>query len=200
LSEQLLLNPGLVLGDLDVDAGNVPFAAADAPRDDAGELPQAVDLADERSAAVAGAGVLALLASGAQEAGVEDKVGAETGLPQHGLALAVVDDRNFDLLQDLLVRPLGEGVLAPAGCHAALSGKFDVPVGQADGADVGVAGVVDVAVDPDKGNVVEEVARVVLVVDEDVDGVELDVGVELGVVVDVPFSGPDPGRAEKIRF
>ena len=45
---------------------------------------------------------------------------------------------------------------------------------------------------PDERDVVDEVARVVLVVDEDVDDVELDVGVELGVVVNVPFSGTDP--------
>ena len=55
-----------------------------------------------------------------------------------------------------------------------------------------VPGVVNVPVDADKCNIVEQVARVVLVVDEDVDDVELDVGVELGVVVNVPFSGTDP--------
>jgi hypothetical protein len=61
---------------------------------------------------------------------------------------------------------------------------------------VRVAGVVDVAVDPDEGDVVEEVARIVLVVDEDVDGVELNLGVELGIVVDVPFAGTDPEAVE----
>ena len=51
-----------------------------------------------------------------------------------------------------------------------------------------VSCVVYVSVDPDEGDVVEEVARVVLVVDEDVNDVELDVRVELGVVVHVPFA------------
>ena len=55
-------------------------------------------------------------------------------------------------------------------------------------ADVRVSCVVDVSVDPDEGDVVEEVARVVLVVDEDVDDVELDVRVKLRVVVHVPFA------------
>jgi len=53
---------------------------------------------------------------------------------------------------------------------------------------VRVSCVVDVSVDPDEGDVVEEVARVVLVVDEDVDDVELDVRVKLRVVVHVPFA------------
>lgn len=192
LSEKLLLDPGFVLRDLDIDAGDISFTAADAPRDDSGKLPKAVDFADERAAAVAGASVLAFLATSAEESGVEDKVGTESGPSEQVLALAVVDDRNFDLLEDLLVRSLREGVLAPAGGHAALAGKLDVPVRQADWADVRVSRVVDVAVDSDERDVVEEVARVVLVVDEDFDGVDLDVGVELGVVVHVPFSNANP--------
>ena len=192
LSEKLLLDPGFVLRDLDIDAGDISFTAADAPRDDSGKLPKTVDLADERAAAVAGAGVLAFLATSAEESGMKDEVGTEPGPSEQVLALAVVDDRNFDLLEDLLVRSLRKGVLAPAGGHAALAGKLDVPVWQADGTDVRVPGVVNVPVDANKCNIVEQVARVVLVVDEDVDDVELDVGVELGVVVNVPFSGTDP--------
>ena len=57
-----------------------------------------------------------------------------------------------------------------------------------------VSGVVDVSVDPDEGDVVEEVSWVVLVVDEDVDDVELDVSVELRVVVHVPFADSNSGQ------
>lgn len=192
LSQELLLNPGIVLRHLDVNSGNISFTAAYAPRNDAGKLPDAVHLTDERPAAVTGACVLPLLSASAEEARVKREVLSEPGLPEHVLTLTVVHDRDFHLLEDLLVGPLREGVLAPSGRSAALSGKLDVPVWQADGTDVRVPGVVNVPVDADKCNIVEQVARVVLVVDEDVDDVELDVGVELGVVVNVPFSGTDP--------
>ena len=76
--EQLLLDPVLVLRDLDVDAGHVPLAAADAPGDDSGQLPQPLPvLAHQRAAAVALAGVLALLAAGAQKPVVQAEVVAE---------------------------------------------------------------------------------------------------------------------------
>ena len=56
-----------------------------------------------------------------------------------------------------------------------------------------LSGVVDVSVEPDDGDVVVEVARVELLVQEDVGGVVLHVGVELGIVVDVPLAESDPG-------
>jgi len=99
-----------------------------------------------------------------------------------------VDDGDFNLFKNLLVRSLRESILAPSSSLATLSGEIEQPIGQADWADVRVSGVVDVPIDPDEGNVVEEVAGVVLFVDEDVDDVKLDMGVELGVVVHIPFS------------
>ena len=55
-----------------------------------------------------------------------------------------------------------------------------------------VAEEVDEAVDLDDGNVVVENARGELRVHLDAEHVQLDVGVELGVVVDVPLTQPDP--------
>lgn len=196
LSKKLLLDPGLVLRNLNVDTRDISLTAADTPRDDSGKLPKAVDFTNEWTTSITSASILAFFTSGAEESRMENKVRTEPGLPEHVLALTVVHDRHLHLLEDLLVRALGEGVLAPAGGHATLAGKLDVLVRQADGADVRVARVVDVAVDPDEGDVVEEVARVVLVMDEDVDDVELDVGVELGVVVHVPFTSSDPGYCQ----
>ena len=83
------------------------------------------------------------------------EIWAEASLPKHGLTLPVVDDWHFDLFEDLLVSSLSEGVLAPAGSHATLAGEFNEAVGQADWADVRVAGVVHVPVHADDGDVVE---------------------------------------------
>ena len=83
------------------------------------------------------------------------EIRAEASLPEHGLTLSVVDYWDFDLFEDLLVSSLSEGILAPSGGHATLAGEFNEAVGQADGADVRVAGVVDVPVHADDGNVVE---------------------------------------------
>ena len=83
------------------------------------------------------------------------EIRAEASLPEHGLTLSVVDHWDFNLLENLLVGSLSEGILTPSGGHATLAGEFNEAVGQADGADVRVAGVVDVSVDADDGNVVE---------------------------------------------
>ena len=51
--EKLILNPVLVVADLDVDARNVELPTADSPRHDSGQLPESVNLADQGAAAVA---------------------------------------------------------------------------------------------------------------------------------------------------
>ena len=51
--EKLILNPVLVVADLDVDARNVELPTADPPGDDACQLPDSVDLANQRTAPVA---------------------------------------------------------------------------------------------------------------------------------------------------
>ena len=131
---------------------------------------------------------------------MEDKVWAESGLLQHGLTLSVVNDGDLNFFENLLVRSLRESILAPSSGLATLSGEVDQPVGQADWADVRVSGIVDVPVDPDESNVVEEVARVVLIVDEDVYDVKLDVGVELGVVVHIPFTNTDSKKLNSFKM
>ena len=60
-----------------------------------------------------------------------------------------------------------------------------------------LSGVVDVSVEPDDGDVVVEVARVELLVEEDVGGVVLHVRVELRVVVHVPLAQSDPRKRRK---
>ena len=55
-----------------------------------------------------------------------------------------------------------------------------------------VAQEVNESVQLDEGNVVVEVARLKLGVHVDAEDVELDVGVELAVVVDVPLAQSDP--------
>ena len=55
-----------------------------------------------------------------------------------------------------------------------------------------LSGVVDVTIDTNHGNVVVQVAGVEFVVDEQVFGIEFNVGVKLRVLVDVPFAQADP--------
>ena len=62
-----------------------------------------------------------------------------------------------------------------------------------------LSGVVDVSVEPDDGDVVVEVARVELLVEEDVGGVVLHVRVELRVVVHVPLAQSDPEREDIVE-
>ena len=62
---------------------------------------------------------------------------------------------------------------------------------KADGRDVGILLEVHIAVEPDDGNVVVEVAAVELGVDAHAEHVQLNVGVELAVVVHVPLAQAD---------
>ena len=63
---------------------------------------------------------------------------------------------------------------------------------EADGGDVWVLLEVHIAVEPDDGEIVVEVAAVELWMDADAEDVQLNVGVELAVVVHVPFAQPHP--------
>ncbi len=141
-------------------------------------MPNTIDFANQRSAAISLAGILAFFSSGTNESGVQNKSGTESRPAQHVLALSVVQHRQVDLLENVLIRSAFKTIFAPTGNVAALAGKIFLVVGKADGADVGVPAEVDVAVEPDHGDVVVQVARVELVVDEYVGGVELDVSVE----------------------
>ena len=179
------------MGNLDVDAGHVVFSAADSPRHDSGQLPNAADLANEGSASVSFAGVFALFATGANEPFVQLERLAQFGPLQHPLAQRVGQHGHLDLLQSVLIIALDEGVLAPPGDEAPPAGEVVPAIRQTDRANVRVRGVVHVAGQADEGDVVVEVAGVKLVVHEHVPGVVLDVGVEFGVVVDVPFADAD---------
>lgn len=104
------------MGDARVDAGHAGLAATDAPGDDAGELPLPVTLAHHRTAAVALAGVLTLLAAGAEEARMQAEGGPEPRTPHLLLARVIADDRYVHLLEYVLVLAVvAESVLAPAG-------------------------------------------------------------------------------------
>lgn len=62
------MNPVEIVRDARVDARHVRLTATDAPGDDAGQLPVALTLADHGTTAITLAGILALLAAGADEA------------------------------------------------------------------------------------------------------------------------------------
>ena len=66
-----LVNPVEIVRDARVDSRHVSLAATDAPGDDADQLPVALTLADHGAATIALAGILALLAAGADEARME---------------------------------------------------------------------------------------------------------------------------------
>ena len=68
------------MANLDIDPGHVPLPAAHAPADHPGQLPDPAHLADQGPAPVPLARVLALLAPGTQEPGVQEEAGAQPGL------------------------------------------------------------------------------------------------------------------------
>merc|ERR1719412_825587 len=191
--EHHLLYPLVVLAHLDIDAGHIPLATADAPADEASQLPGASALADQGTSTVALAGILALLTAGADEARVEGEVIAEARLSQLPLAVGVPEHGHVHLLEGVLVGAVAtEGVLAPSSDEAAVTGKVCQGVRQADRGDVGVPLEVQEAVQLDDGDVVVQVSRIELRVDGDGEDVELNVGVELAVVVDIPLAEADP--------
>lgn len=103
------------MGHASVDARYARLAAADAPGDDAGQLPSTVALADHRPTAVALAGVLALFTAGADETRMEVEAGTEPCPPHLLFAHVVADDGYVDLLQYILIfAVIAEGVFAPA--------------------------------------------------------------------------------------
>ena len=94
----------------------------------------------------------------------------------------------MDFFQDMLVGTSVEGVLTPSGDMAALSGEILQVIRKTDGTDVRIPGEVHVPVQSDHGNVIVQVARIKVLVDEDVRGVEFNVSVKLRIVVHVPFT------------
>merc|ERR1719219_2993440 len=192
-SEHDFLYPGVVVSHLDVDPRDVLLTTADPPADDACELPDPSNLTHQRSPAISLAGVLALLPTGADKAGVKDKVVAQPGLLQFPLTVEVSEDGQVDLLQDVLVGPdFTKGVLPPATDPAPLPCEALEGVRKTNRRDVGVPGEINEAVNLYDSQVVVEVAGVVLGVDLHLQHVELNVGEELAVVVDVPLAQPDP--------
>lgn len=85
------------MGHTSVDAGHAGLAAADAPGDDADQLPLVVVLAHHRAAAVTFAGILALLAAGAEETLVQAEAGTEPRPPHLLFACMIADYRYVHL-------------------------------------------------------------------------------------------------------
>lgn len=109
-------NPVEIVGNPRVYTGNSGLAAADSPRNDAGELPLAVSFAHHRAAPVALARVLALLAARADESRVEIETRTESGPSHLVLAHLVAHHGYVDLLQDVLVlSEISKSILSPSG-------------------------------------------------------------------------------------
>ena len=117
--EHDLLYPGVVVTHLDVDPGHVSLATAHPPAHDAGQLPEAADLADQGAPAVSLAGVLALLTTSTEEPGVEQELTAQPGPSQSLLALTVGHDGDVHLLQDVLVGAGQSELVLPPPTHPA---------------------------------------------------------------------------------
>jgi len=102
--------------DPSVDARYTSLAATNAPGNDTGQLPVTMTLADHRTTTVALASVLALFATGADEAWMQAEARSQSGSPHLLLAHVIVDDWHVHLFQYVLIFPIRpEGVLAPAG-------------------------------------------------------------------------------------
>ena len=107
-------------------------------------------------------------------------------------AVAMTKNGNVDLLQCVLIRSIStKGVLPPSADEATFSRELGKGIGQAYRGYVGVPLEVQEAVQLDDGNVVVEISRIEIRMDGDGQDVQLDVGVELTVIVHVPFSQSD---------
>merc|ERR1719270_1218609 len=125
--------------------------------------------------------------AGTEEAIVEGEVEAKLGVLQKPLAPLISDDGDINLLQDLLVSTTLEAVLAPTGDIATLTIKLLCPIRKTYRRYVGVLGIIHVAIQPDHGNVIVQVATGKIGVQEDILSVELDMSVEFGIVVELLF-------------
>lgn len=104
------------MGDSRVNSGDSNLAATDAPGNHPRQLPAALMLANHRATAVALASILALLATGADEARMQVEAGPEPRPSHLLLADVIAHHRYVHLLQDVLILAVvAEGVLAPAG-------------------------------------------------------------------------------------
>lgn len=175
-----------------VNPRNPLLAASDAPTDHTDQFPRSMALADQRPSSITLAGVLPFLSASAHESRMQLEVVPQPRLPQLLLTLRLSDDRDVHLFQHVLVlAEVPECVLAPSGGPAARSGEVLPDAGQASGADVRGLGPIDGFVEAEDRDVVVEGAGVEFGVDVHGDDVAFHVGVELHVVVDVPFAQAD---------
>lgn len=184
-----LIDPVQVVGDLNVHAGHIRLATANAPRHDTNHLPDAVPFANQRTTTIALARILALLTAGTDEALVQVVRVAEARLAQLVLALVVIHNRHVHLLQDVLILAIvTERVLTPAGGPATLAGEIGMLVGQTGGRDVGRTGKIHRTIHLQNGQIVVKRAGVIFRVYLHRDDIALNVRVEFDVVVYVPFA------------
>lgn len=93
---------------------------------------------------------------------------SQAGLLQHTLTLSVVQDGQLDFFQDMLVGATVEGILAPSGDMATLTGEIFQVVRKTDGANMRISCKVHVAIQSDHSNVVVQVTRIEILVEENI--------------------------------
>jgi len=124
---------------------------------------------------------------------MEDEVVSQSGLLQLPLTVKVSKDGQIDLLEDVLVgATLAEGVLAPSTDPTPFAGKVLEGIRQTYWGYVSISGKVNKTIQLNDRNVVVQVTRIVFWMNLHVKNIELNVGEELAVVVDVPLAQPHP--------
>lgn len=196
-----LPDPREVVLYFDVNTRDAVLAAADPPGDDADQLPDATSFADHRAASVALASVFALFPSGADEAGVKFEVIAKPSLLKLSLALVVAKDRYIHLLKDVLVfAVVAESVFAPAGGPTPGAGEVRVLIRQAGRGDVRADSRRCGPFQPQDGQVVIKSTCVEFRVHVDIEDVSFLIREKFDVVVDIPFTQPNPQVKRRVRF
>lgn len=184
-----MLNPRQVGRDLNIDTGHIHLTATNAPGDDTDHVPDTVALADQWTAAIALAGILALLAAGADKAGIELVAVAKTRVAQLGFALMMRQNGHIDLLQYVLVfAVLTESILAPASGPAAGIGEIGILIGQTGGANVRVLGEIDRVVQLQNSQVIIERASIVLGMNVHGDNIAFNIGEEFDIMIHIPLA------------
>ena len=147
---------------IDINPGHVSLTTAHAPADNTRQLPHPSHVTDQGTASISFTSILALLTSSTQEPRVEDEVVSQSGLLQLPLTVKVSEDRQIDLLEDVLVgATLAEGVLAPSTDPTPFAGKVLEGIRQTYWGYVSISGKVNEPIQLDDRNVVVQVARIV---------------------------------------
>ena len=92
----------------------------------------------------------------------------------------------------MLITSTIESIFSPTSDMAALTSKIFPEIGKTNRTDVRIPGEVNIALETNHGNIIEKISGIKFFVDENISCIIFDMGVEFGIIVNVPFSKTNP--------